>query len=189
MSDCQVLLCLAFVSCVVNKHQFNFYFIFRRKYAKTNRKEKKTSRTGLWTCVNIFHTAIWNILVSSGNYHSYHCFSGTTIERNTNDRNSTYSDIRESKIVNSGDDTSFHYTLPRQCYKTEFENLSCKNKLQKTLPALKRFRFFQQKSAQNCTESEVAYDFCSEEKNTIPYTQLIFKKAIQNTRENDTEHA
>lgn len=91
-------------------------------------------------------------------------------------------------MVNLGDETSFHYTLPRQCYKTEFENLSCKNKLQKTLPALKRFRFFQQKSAQN-SSSEVAYDFCSEEKETIPYTQLIFKKAIQNTRENDIEHA
>ena len=99
-------------------------------------------------------------------------FSGTTIERNANVQNSIYSDIRESKMVNSGDDTSFHYTLPGQCYKTEFENLSCENKLQKTLPALKRFRFFQQKSAQN-SSSEVAYDFCSEEKETIPYLSLI----------------
>ena len=129
------------------------------------------------------------------------------------DQNSIYSDIRESKFVDSGDGTLINYTLPRQwsnnCYKTGFKSMSCKNQIKKTMPAVKRSRSFQSNDyGQMCIESEdynhlsfkqhnfaqktpseVTYDFCSKEIETVPCTQsLISKEATQYAREKDIEH-
>ena len=130
------------------------------------------------------------------------------------DQNSIYSDIRESKFVDSGDGTLINYTLPRQwsnnCYKTGFKSMSCKNQIKKTMPAVKRSRSFQssdygqmriesedynhlsfkqQNFAKNTSVEEI-YDLCSKEIETVPCTQsLICKEATQNTREKDIEHS
>ena len=144
---------------------------------------------------------------------SYHFSPGGTIDPELNDRNSIYSDIRESNLVNSGDDTLINYTLPPQwsnsCYKTGFKSMSCKNQIKKTMPAVKRSRSFQSNDyGQMClesedynhlsfkqqnfamnTSSEETYDFCPKEIETVPCTSLIYEEAIQNTREKDMEHS
>ncbi|XP_078332128.1 uncharacterized protein LOC111121446 isoform X2 [Crassostrea virginica] len=157
---------------------------FRRSFGKLNRKEKRISTPG------------------------------RTIEPQIDDQNSIYSDIHESNLVNSGDGTLINYTLPRQwsnnCYKTGFKSMSCKNQIKKTMPAVKRSRSFQsndygqmclgsedynhlsfkQQNVGQDTSSEVIYDLCSKEIETVPCTQsLISKEATQNTREKDIEHS
>ena len=88
--------------------------------------------------------------------------------------------------------------------------MSCKNQIKKAMPAVKRSRSFQSNDyGQMClgsedynhlsfkqqnfaqkTSSEVTYDFCSKEIETVPCTQsLISKAATQNAREKDMEHS
>ena len=151
----------------------------------------------------------WTIVVSVHEIKVSCLFIGGTIDPGLNDRNSIYSDIRESNLVNSGDDTLINYTLPPQwsnsCYKTGFKSMSCKNQIKKTMPAVKRSRSFQSNDyGQMClesedynhlsfkqqnfamnTSSEETYDFCPKEIETVPCTSLIYEEAIQNTREKD----